>query len=217
MKPYALLLIIFLLGCAAPPAPPSAGQLWQQEASGTEVKYRWQMDTNPALAPLRGKVALFSPKDITFAMLANQDHPNAEERAAILELARIRESYHAEQRASDEKYRNPFRRISEAQSQAVSAVWADLYNRTITFGESARKRQEIDAASEESRQRLRNALASEALTVEQLALQRFNSFLLRQQILKSQQSTPTLPQIGQGTTLRLQTTCTTIGNTLFCQ
>lgn len=217
MKLLALFMLAALIGCAAQPAAQSSGQLWQQETAGIEVKYRWQIDTNAALAPLRGKVALFSPKDITFAMLTNQDRPNAEERAAILELARIREAYHGEQRMLDEKYGNPFKKISEAQWQAVSAVWADLYNHSISFGESARKRQEIDAASNESRQRLRNALASEALAIEQVALQRFNSFLLQQQQMRAQAPIPTPPLTGSTTNLRLQTTCTNIGNMIFCQ
>ena len=200
----SLLTAALLSSCAVAPPAPSQGQLWQQESEGISAKYKWQMDTNRSLDSLRGKVALFSPRDIRFEMLTNTSRPNAEDRTAILDLAKIRDEYWKEQIAVDRQYTNPFARISEAQYAAVSAVWADLYNGAITFGESARKRQEIDATTSDARQRLRNALASEAIAAEQAAIQRLNSYLLLQQSLKPQ-------------TIQLRTTCQTIGNTVYCQ
>ena len=191
--------------CATEPPQPSAGQLWQQESEGISAKFRWQMDTARALDPIRGKVALFSPRDIRFEMLANTGKPTVEERNAILELARIRDEYWQEQKALDQRYNNPFARVPEAQYAAVSAVWADLYNGAITFGESARKRQEIDATTNEARQRLRSSLSSEAAAAEQLSIQRLNNYLLLQQTLRQNQP------------VQLRTTCTAIGNTLYCQ
>jgi hypothetical protein len=216
LRVFAILLLLVVAGCASPERGQSAGQLWQQESDGIAAKFRWQMETNKALDPIRGKVALYSPRDIKFEMLANTDRPTSEERAAILVLARIREESIQEQRAVDEKYQNPFRRVSEAQRQAVSAVWADLYNGAITYGESARKRQEIDAATTAAREQLRTAMAAEAAAIEQASIQRLNNYLLLQQTLQQQRQTQ-IPPLQTNQTIRLQTTCYTVGNMVFCQ
>jgi hypothetical protein len=214
----AAALVVVLAACAPPqPRIPSQGQLWKQESEGLAAKYKWLMDTNKALNPIRDKVSLFSPQDITFQMLTITSRPRPEEKDAILELAKIREDYISEQRSADERYQNPFRRISEAQRQAVSAVWADLYNGAITFGESSRKRQEIEATSNAARESLRGVLATEAAAAEQASIQRLNSYLLLQQNLQQQQRQAQAAILQPSQTVRLQTTCTTIGTMMYCR
>jgi hypothetical protein len=213
----AVALVLVLAACANPqPRAPSQGQLWKQESEGLAAKYKWQMDTNKALDPIRGKVAFFSPQDITFQMLTITARPSPEEKDAILEFAKIRENYVSEQRSADETYQNPFRRISEAQRQAVSAVWADLYNGAITFGESSRKRQEIEATSNAARDSLRGALAAESAATEQTSIQRLNSYLLLQQSLQQQRQAQAVA-LQPNQTVRLQTTCNTIGTMMYCR
>jgi hypothetical protein len=210
-----ILLAAALWGCASQPVTPSSSELWQRESAQVAVSFREDVSSTRSLDVIRTKIALLSPKDITFTMLADTTKPNEAERSAILEFAKIRETYIQQQQLLDERYQYPFRRVSTRQQQAVSAVWADLYNGQMTYGESAKRRQDIDATANEARERMRGALASEAAAAEQASLLRLNTYLVLQQSLQQQLATPNLvvqsPQI-----VRVQTTCNRVGTMLFC-
>jgi hypothetical protein len=213
---WVILSAAVLCGCKSPPAVPSASELWQRESSQIGASFREDVNSARSLDVIRSKIALLSPRDITFAMLADTTKPSEPERNAILEFARIRETFIQQQQLLDERYQYPYRRISMRQQQAVSAVWADLYNGQMTYGESAKRRQEIDATANEARDRMRSAMASEAAAAEQASLLRLNNYLILQQTLQqqlaAQASLPASPQ-----TIRLQTTCNKIGTMLFCK
>ncbi len=205
---------VVMTGCVTVPQSPDPAELWQHESAEIGTAFRSQVATNRQLGPIRTKTALMSPRDITFAMLTDTSRPTESERAAILEYAAIRETFIRRLHEVDERYQNPFRRVAERQQQAVSAVWADLYNGAITYGEAARKRQEIDVTANEARDRMKSKIAAEALAAEQAALQRLSTYLVLQQSLKQSAAVPAPPVQPQA--IRLQTTCKALSGMLFC-
>ena len=180
---------------------PSSG--WLRETEQAWNAHRTAIQENPTLDPIRGKVAFVRARDITFDMLANTAHPNEAERAAILELAKLREITYAQYLSIDDRYQPPYGRVYQAHRQATNALWADLYRGKITYGQFSRNFQELDAAVGETLERLRNVATAEASREEQLALQRIIAYRPAQQ--------PTIIQQP-----RLQTTCTRVGNTMYC-
>ena len=180
---------------------PNAG--WLRETELAWNAHRTAIQSNPALDPIRGKVAFVRARDITFEMLSNTAYPNEAERAAILELAKLREIAYDQYLSIDDRYQPPYGRVYQAHRQATNALWADLYRGRITFAQFSRNFQELDAAVGETLERLRNLAAAEASREEQLALQRIMAYRPARQ--------PTMIQQP-----RLQTTCTTVGNTMYC-
>lgn len=210
-----LLAVYLLHGCASGPAQRSAGEEWQREIDRVSASHNQTLQADRALDAIRQKAALYSVRDTTFEMLANNSLPTAEEQAAILHFARLREPYIAALQSIHDRYGNPYRHIARAQYQSTSAVWADLFNGTITYGEAARRRQQIDAIVSEARERMRSALATEANAIERANLERLSIYQREQQRL--QQSAPKLvPLLPTPVPVRLQTTCTSIGNMLYC-
>ena len=139
-------------------------------------------------------------------MLADTSTANDEQRAAIRRFAEVWQPFRERLYGLDQQYQPLLVRVNEAERMAVSALLADLYNRSLTFGEYSKKRQEIRVTADQSRQQLQSAAAANAAATEQASVARFNSYLLTQQALRVQQQQ----------TIRLQTTCSQIGTFLYC-
>ena len=199
------ILSLALAGCAGRPSETSQAEAYNRAAQRLSGAMDQAIDGNRAFDPIRGKVGLKGVNSITFEMLANTNKPTETERAAILEYAKLRDTHVKQARALEAQYEDPYTRINEAQSRTITALLADLYNGSLSYGEFAKKRQEIAAVSDEARERILSALAADADREEQAYLNRLNSYLLRQPTQPLQQPAP-----------RLRTTCTRIGNTVFC-
>lgn len=191
-------------GCAIPPdAFLTPQQSYVRDIGLQTESMKQALDSNRALDPIRGKIALFDPdKETTFEMLANRSKPTTKEQTAILEYAKLREAASAQRDAIDTKYHfvNPVRRINEARSQAVNELLADLYNRALTYGDFAKKRREVNAIAAEAIDRLRSELvAEERARQEQASIERLSRAVVAQQRRQP-----------------LGTTCSFVGKTMYC-
>ncbi len=183
-------------GCATP------AQFWVRDKQDAFESYKQTLDGSRALDPIRSKIALKDPRETTFEMLANTSKPTAIERTAILEYAKLRESHLARQKAIDAQYGNaiPYQRILDVGGQAAAALLADLYNSALTYGEFAKKRQEVSAMVDEAIDRFRSErVAEERARQEQASLERLSRSVVSQQRRQN-----------------LGTTCRSVGNTMYC-
>lgn len=211
----AVALCAVLAGCATQQGSNQA-ERFNAEAQALSEQYYRGISEDRGIDPIRNKVAV-NVSQTTFEMLANNNKPTADEREAILALVRRREPLVAQFDAIEVKYNHPFHRVFQAQRNAAAALLADLYNGAITYGELARKRQELDAQAKADMERIRTAHAAEAAAIEQASLQRMQNYLALQQTLNQQQAARVQPVIvQQPSTVRLQTTCQRIGQFTYC-
>jgi len=139
-------------------------------------------------------------------MLTDTSSATDDQRTAIREFAEVWQPFRVRLQLLDQQFQPLFARVNEAERMAVSALLADLYNRSLTFGDYAKKRQEIRMTADQARQQIRSTAAANAAAAEQAAIARFNSYLFTQQALRLQQQQ----------NIRLQTTCSQVGTFLYC-
>lgn len=91
------------------------------------------------LQPISDKVALVGSDGHTFSMLANENYPTSDEKQIIYKWATKREQCIN----SRPQPNNPVEQINREAFNAGQSLILDLYKGTITYGQFARKRQEI--------------------------------------------------------------------------
>lgn len=116
-----------------------------------------ELDQDPALEPLRGKVELYRVDFISsppFAILANESFATGAELPAIAHWADIREKC---RKAGDAAFKMPsaaydnqrqyvtdMRSMIRSQVQGIDALLVALYQQKLTYGEFAQKRFDIN-------------------------------------------------------------------------
>lgn len=203
-------LTVVACASALPPANPrTLYAAWESD-------FQRAVASNPLIDPIRGRVPLVKgPSEITFSMLADTSSATDDQRTAIRQFADVWQPFRERLQLLDQQFTPLFARVNEAERMAVSALLADLYNRSITFGDYAKKRQEIRVTADQARQQIRSTAAAnaavaeqaaKAAAAEQAAIARFDSYLITQQALRRQQQQ----------NIRLQTTCSQVGTFLYC-
>lgn len=99
------------------------------------------LDGDPILQPIRDKVVLSGLSDPPFSMMANDDYATPSERQAILLWGSKRERC-VKDNPPDA---SPISQVADEGFSAVQALILDLYKGQMTYGQFARKRQEVDA------------------------------------------------------------------------
>lgn len=158
------------------------------EAKRLEAAGKQTIDNSRGLDPIRGKMALFDLSETTFEMLANTAKPTEIERAAILELVKLREAHALRVKELEAKYGNPYQQIHAAAWARTRTLFADLYNGALTYGEFATKRQENAVTFDDAIERKRSSLVAEEAQGEQEAQMRraliFQNYLNQNPLFK---------------------------------
>jgi hypothetical protein len=137
-----------LAGCAEAPTSqrPSPPQSQSPSASRSPDKGAAssvdQLFADPRLDPIRDKVPLvLHPGTVTRALLANEDKPTPPEKQAIKVWMSIREQA---QQYQLEHQGPPSARLVRTR-QLVTRAMLQLYNGELTYGQFARRIQELDS------------------------------------------------------------------------
>ena len=135
MKKYVVvcMLAIFLNGCAAQQQAQREVH-YQDEFAGARA-YCHKLLSTSSLDPLRQKV--MTEGEPTFDMLANEDKPTQEERAAIRAWAEL--SLQCQSKFGDVFQRNLrpiYLTLYKAATDNANALRASLYNGQINYGQS---------------------------------------------------------------------------------
>lgn len=202
---FAISALALLGACAAPPEQPDTVAQFEAEARALGDWFNAQV-ASPSLDPIRTKIALKNVRDQTFEMLANTTVPDGREKVAILEYAKIREEFLRRQDAIEAEYRPFYRQAFRVAGQATQAALADLYNGASTYGEFAKRRQQIWAQFDDVVRQIQRAIAEDDLAARRAALQALRDMETRRQ-LQNLNQVPQRPRI----------TCQRIGDYTFCQ
>lgn len=168
--------LLLLAGCSsAPPAPDRMTELQMEQERVNS--YCRDLFRDPALDPLRSRMAVFSAKDTTFEMLTNQSTPTESERLAIVALAGKKQECGRAWVLWSRHFSPPISPqvaiLHEVGTARFQFLLADLHGGLLTYGQFARKRQEqaaeSDAKFEELRQLLAQQSADAAYRAQQLA------------------------------------------------
>lgn len=125
-----IMLILFALLCNT-----------QQVYAGNNCFYALKYDAE--LQPISGYVALGSSNEQTFSMLANESYPTSDEKQVIYTWAIKREQC----KKSTPPIVIPYgEMIMNEAYNSLQSLLIDLYKGTITYGQFARQRQEINKA-----------------------------------------------------------------------
>ena len=138
-----------LAGCAgaptsqrASPAPQSQSPSANQSPDKGAASPVDQLFADPRLDPIRDKVPLvLHPGTVTRALLANEDKPTPPEKQAIKVWMSIREQA---QQYQLEHQGPPSVRLVRTR-QLVTRAMLQLYNGELTYGQFARRIQELDS------------------------------------------------------------------------
>lgn len=151
-------------GCAT--LQPSQQALLDIDVKRVESVGQQTIDNSRGIDPIRGKVALFDVSETTFEMLANTAKPTDIERAAILELVKLKEAHILRVKEVGAKYDTADQQIIADGWARSRALFADLYNGALTYGEFAKKRQENAATAADAFERKRSSLVAEEARIE---------------------------------------------------
>ena len=210
-----------------------------QGKKATTERYRAKLKNDSELTVLESKVELFreSRAPIPFVIASNNAHPTADEAKAIAKWAQIREEYIRETDELNSRVPSGGGALREANHRKllsfqddIAARVADLivalYSGKLSYGEFARKRQEVSialqSASDDFQRAVLEADRDAQLRQQSLAeQQRANSLAAWSTYMQSVNSRPSVltPQPAQPLLTpnpRLQTNCTSqrIGNTV---
>ena len=146
----ALCVAAVLVGCAgapttsqrASPAPQSQSPSANHSPDKGAASPVDQLFADPRLDPIRDKVPLvLHPGTVTRALLANEDKPTPPEKQAIKVWMSIREQA---QQYQLEHQGPPSARLVRTR-QLVTRAMLQLYNGELTYGQFARRIQELDS------------------------------------------------------------------------
>jgi hypothetical protein len=156
---------LLLAGCStAPQGPDRLAELRMEQERVNS--YCRDLFRDPALDPLRSRVAMFSAKDTTFEMLTNQSTPNESERLAIVVLAGKKQACGRAWVSWSRHFSPPIPSqvaiLHEVGTARLQFLLADLHGGLLTYGQFARKRQEQAAESEAQFERLRQLAAQQS-------------------------------------------------------
>jgi hypothetical protein len=160
MKNIGLLFGILLLGACA--TGPDRGE--QMRAEQARVRgYCSGLYHDPALDPIRTKVAVDQERDTTVQMIADKSKATDSEKAALLIWANKRQDCFREGTSAMRRFSPPIPpqaiAIDEAMFPRLQFLMADLYSQVLTYGEFARKRKELATEVAAKKQELRDLLA----------------------------------------------------------
>jgi hypothetical protein len=167
---------------------------------------------DPELDPIRGKVALYSPEQQTFAMRTNTDHVTAEEKPVIALWTQKRDQ--CEQIAGPMLAMFPAQMlaVTKAAKQVTDSLIAELYLGYVTYGELANKRAKNAAelmttlANIEQALLVQNQQAQfQAQQLANQAIANWNAYMQTQAFQQMQRQ------------MSLPVTCTSFGNITQCQ
>ena len=160
MKSIGLLFGILLLGACA--TGPDRGEQMRTEVARVRA-YCSGLYRDPALDPIRTKVAVDHERDTTVQMIADKSKATDSEKAALLIWANKRQDCFREATSAMRRFSPPIPPQSIAIDEAAFAraqfLMADLYNQVLTYGEFARKRKERAIEVAAKKQELRDLLA----------------------------------------------------------
>lgn len=114
-------------------------------AQGNPVKQCFtELENNSELQPLKNKVKLGFAKDQSIQMLANKEKPNAKDRALLLKWDEMRNECMTPYLAWLQNNTSPaIVALSKGSISSFKSSLAALYAGDITYGEFAKRRQEI--------------------------------------------------------------------------
>ena len=136
-----------LAGCADAPSSQRSAQAPQanhtpDKGSAQAASHVDELFADPRLDPIRDKVPLvLHPGTVKPALLANEDKPTPEEKQAIKVWMSIREQA---QQYQLEHQGPPSARLVRTR-QLVTRAMLQLYNGELTYGQFARRIQELDS------------------------------------------------------------------------
>jgi hypothetical protein len=205
-KTPAIIVAAMLSGCAA------MQQAKQREAIEAAQQYCRLMLADPALDPIRSKVALDNPTNQTFAMRTDTSRATEQEKPALGMWVDMRRECRTE---TIRKVPMPAQAVAvlNAAAQATDSLTAQLYLGEITYGEFADRRAKINAELEiayaniDNASRIQNqqaAFHTQALVSQTIA--NWNALMQTQAIQQMQF------QMSQPHTIN----CQTFGNTTQC-
>ena len=150
-------------GCSTMQSRSSSMAQWQIEQERVS-SYCRDLFRDSALDSLRVKMAIESPKDTTFEMLTDQSRPTQSERLAIVTFARDKQECNRAWSSSARRFPISAQAIvlREANAARFQFLLADLHGGVLTYGEFARKRQELAAELDAKRGELEQLLAQQS-------------------------------------------------------
>ena len=195
-----------------------------------------KLASEPSLNILTGKVAIDNVKKQTFDMLANESVPTQQEKAAIKQWGNLRAGCNAESDVFYARVGTPASLLAlyGATKTAIDNLLVLLYNGSITYGEFAKKRQDIRDASVTADAQISEELAKQSAEAQaranQLAMeaQKINLAQIQTRQMESQTQLMRLQTINQSIqTLNQQTiinrlnrptttNCQRFGNNVNC-
>lgn len=178
---------------------------------------------DPALNPIRGKVSLDRPDNVTFAMRTNTDYASDSERPAIALWAQKRDECHNAGAPALAMMPGPLSALMEGSHNAINALVAQLYLRKITYGQYAEKTAENIAQLHTAYASVQQALAAQDLAAQQRAQMISNQAVSAwaaliqanadQEMQQQPQWTAPPPQVPQPPQ---QTWCRQVGTQISC-
>jgi len=135
---YLFLAAILMTGCAQMHAQSQRAALEREIADSRQQCESLMAD--PALNPIRDKVALFNTEQQTFAMRTNTDYVSSEEKSAIALWAQKRDQCQLIERPMWAKAPPQIAAVANAARQLTDSMIAELYLGRITYGELANRR-----------------------------------------------------------------------------
>ncbi|HZP39428.1 MAG TPA: hypothetical protein VFE48_23295 [Methylomirabilota bacterium] len=207
---FALLL---LAGCGTISSRPDPLTQWQAEQEQVGLYCR-ELFRDRALDPLRTKMAIDTPKETTFEMLTDQSKPTQSERSAIVAFAKDKQECNRAWSSAARPFPIPPQAIvlRETNAARFQFLLAELHGGGITYGEFARKRQELaadlDAKLEELAQLLAQRSVEAGYRAQQLANEARKAAALEEQVANQRRLQQQL-QESTGPRLRQPLNCTT--------
>jgi hypothetical protein len=169
---------------------------------------------DPALDPIRTKVAVLDPDEQTFAMRTNTDHVSAQEKPVIALWAQKRDECQANwRRTVAPMLPAQIVAVADSGAQVADSLVAELYLGQISYGELATKRAENKAELNTALANIRQALIVQnqqaqfqAQTVANQAIANWNS----------QMQTQALQQMQMQMSMPHPVNCQTVGGFTHC-
>lgn len=210
-----------------------------QEAKNNVKSCFEALDSDDEIAPIKSKVSLVGAMNQPFSMLIDNSTPTPEEQKAIFAWANKRDICSKEISASMDKEGMPrvMKNVAISGYSTSRQLIADLYNLKLTYGEFARKREQIAQLVNESMTNIQIELQKESAEskarADQLALQAKQNMIMtyqantqrqqtqqminqQQQMINQQQQQINQQHVTMPGETRLRTMCNIVGNTMFC-
>jgi hypothetical protein len=208
--PLLCLTAILMTGCAQMNAQRQHAAL---EREMMDLRQRCEsLMADPALNPIRDKVAFYHPDQQTFAMRTNTDYASAEEKPVIALWAQKRDQCEVIESPILAKAPVQMGAVIRATRQVADSIIAELYLGHITYGELANKRAKNAAESRTTLANIQQALAVQSQQAQFQAQQLANQAIAN---WNTQMQTQALQQMSAPVRNNINCTSNQLGNSTY--